>query len=107
VTDVAPIIGGFAGVKTRDGVRTGLTPQGEAEPVRIGHLLFGQEWDGLRSDSVKYLRAADGEERLYDLAEDPREIVNVVSSRPYEIAAARALLDGMTESGPSPRGASQ
>jgi hypothetical protein len=48
--------------------------------------------------SLKYLRAAHGEERLYDLSEDPGELVNLASSRPEDLARTRSLLAHMAPS---------
>jgi len=67
---------------------------GPAPPERalaLGNLLFGEEWTGVRTPVLKYMRSQSGEERLYDLARDPGERLNVVAAEPEAAAAARAL----------------
>jgi hypothetical protein len=54
--------------------------------------LFGEEWAGVRTARFKYMRSEDGEERLFDVAGDPGEQVNVVASAPDALAALRALV---------------
>jgi arylsulfatase A-like enzyme len=50
----------------------------------------GNEWDGLRTGTFKYVERRTGGRELYDLATDPFELVNVGASPAY--AGTRAAL---------------
>jgi arylsulfatase len=93
VLDVAPTIAALAGVRM-EGEGADLLAAGPRPALRLplGTLLFGEEWVGVRTPDEKYLRAAYGEERLYDLARDPGELVNRAGGSPETVATLRAAL---------------
>jgi hypothetical protein len=93
VEDVAPTLLGLLG-QPRAGFRGADLMAGPApeRALALGGMLFGQEWNGIRTPEFKYMRSEAGEERLYDLGEDPREQVNAVAAKPEAVAAARARL---------------
>jgi arylsulfatase len=94
VEDVAVSALGLVGVLRMDLPGTNLFA--EAPPseraLALGNLLFGEEWTGMRTPLLKYMRSASGEERLYDLASDPDERVNVVASQQAAVAELRERL---------------
>ncbi len=47
----------------------------------------------LTSKDWKYTSASDGEQRLYDLREDPFELEDISDSRPDEVARFQAIID--------------
>ena len=67
---------------------------------------------GVRTETQKYVRYATGERELYDLSEDPDEMVNLVDdpARSTDVATLDARLDelcdppppGMDEQGGTP-----
>ena len=104
-TDVAPTLLEFAGVPTRpcDGVSLApiITGKGKA-PVRefvIGQYYSKQRWVNpirmIRTDAFKYNRYIQHGEELYDLKNDPGEVVNLASDKGYRKKASElsALLD--------------
>lgn len=68
----------------------GPAPGGAA--LVLGRLLFGEEWEGLRTEAFKYVRSETGEERVFDLLRDPDERVNGVAAMTESAAAGRARL---------------
>ena len=97
VVDVAPTILALAGIE-EPGWRgvdllTGLA--GSERAFNLGNLLFGEEWTGVRTAHLKYMRSEHGEERLFDLIADPGEQVNQVGSMHEALAAVRALVRPM------------
>ena len=73
----------------------------------VGHLFRGTgapERDlfwrmrgerALRRGDLKYVRLADGADRLHDLAGDVRENANVAAHRPDELASLRAAWEAI------------
>ena len=61
-------------------------------PVRDAAYIEapGNQWDGLRTGTFKYVERRSGARELYDLATDPSELVNVAGNPAY--AATRAAL---------------
>lgn len=57
------------------------------------HTLHAVRGDG----GLKYLRAGDGAEELYDLDDDPHELSNLTADRPEDKARLDGLLDGLME----------
>jgi hypothetical protein len=94
VLDVAPTILEMAGVKWDDATGTSLLalPESPARPLALGSLLFGEEWTGVRTAELKYMRSAHGEERLYDLSRDSAERVNQVAGSSDALARVRSGL---------------
>lgn len=81
VLDVAPTVLALAGAPASDLPGADLLDP-RAAPLRVlplGQTLFGEEWTGWRTAGWKYARSASGEERLYDLREDPAERRNVAA----------------------------
>jgi hypothetical protein len=74
------------------GVEHGRTLYDE---VLLGNLLFGEEWTGVRTAHLKYMRSEYGEERRFDLIADPGEQVNQVGSMHEALAAVRAQMRPM------------
>ncbi len=93
VLDVAPTILAVAGVAEPNAIeRNLLEPAAPSDRALVlGNLLFGEEWTGLRTAAFKYLRSEHGEERLFDLEQDPGERVNRVAALPETLAALRAV----------------
>lgn len=57
-------------------------------------LATGNEWRGLRTESVTYVRRLDGRTELFDLAADPHQMTNVAGAPEWatrEAALATAL----------------
>jgi len=90
--DVAPTILVFAGLPPLAGPGASLLVRRDSPALALGNLLFGEEWVGVRTPELKYMRAEHGEERLYDLRRDPEEQVNVVAGMPDGLTRARLLL---------------
>jgi hypothetical protein len=94
VTDVAATALALAAVPARElpGVSLLAGPVPTEPALVLGGLLFGEEWAGLRTPRLKYMRSDSGEERLFDLGHDPGERVNVVGAMPAALATMRARL---------------
>jgi arylsulfatase len=94
VVDVAPTLLALAGVEESGWAgRSLLAAANETPPaLALGNLLFGEEWSGVRTPGLKYMRSEHGEERLYDLARDPDEHVNAVAAMPEALTRVRGLL---------------
>jgi arylsulfatase A-like enzyme len=60
------------------------------------------EWKVLWEGSLKYMDHSDGDDRLYDLAEDPRERLNLVGDRPGDAQRLRERLAQVIASLPPP-----
>ncbi len=64
-----------------------------------GRLTNGNEWRGLRTKRHTYARWLDGRELLFDLAEDPLELNNIMSASSSPAACGlRDSLDGTMRS---------
>lgn len=64
----------------------------------LSATLLGREEDGrfflgVRNNGVKFLRLADGRERMYDLGEDPGETTDISGAQADTVKAARGILD--------------
>lgn len=99
--DLAPTIADFAGTSiSADGVSmrpllTDLTSS-VREAVLLEHvnaLPPVPTYCGVRTPSFAFVHYVTGEEELYDLARDPRQLQNVASSRPSKAAQLRALTE--------------
>ncbi len=99
--DLAPTIADFAGTSiSADGVSmrpllTDLTSS-VREAVLLEHvnaLPPVPTYCGVRTPSFTFVHYVTGEEELYDLARDPRQLQNVASSRPSKAAQLRALTE--------------
>ena len=97
VIDVAPTILALAGIEEQGwgGVDLLTGRAGSERSFNLGNLLFGEEWTGVRTAHLKYMRSEYGEERLFDLIVDPGEQVNQVGSMHEALATVRALLRPM------------
>ncbi|TNE89522.1 MAG: hypothetical protein EP330_10960 [Deltaproteobacteria bacterium] len=106
LADIAPTLYdyvGFEDTPETDGVSLKPFVEGaEAgelahRPIGTAHLMYEREQWGVVVDGHKYIvRTADGEEELYDLAEDPEEKKNLagtVDMAPYRAALSAAHLD--------------
>lgn len=60
------------------------------------------EWKVLWEGSLKYMEHGDGDSRLYDLAADPRERLNLIGDRPDEAKRLREALAAVVASLPPP-----
>jgi N-acetylglucosamine-6-sulfatase len=97
--DLAPTIADFAGVSlSADGVSLRSVLTDGAPSARGAVLLEHVEareavptYCGVRARSFMFVRYATGEEELYDLARDPHQLRNVVSSRPTKARELRNL----------------
>lgn len=58
----------------------------------VGQGLDGRLEIGMRNNGVKYVRAADGSERLHDVREDPTEAINLAEDHAETLEQARSLL---------------
>jgi hypothetical protein len=92
VVDVAATIAELASLPAGAFAGTSLLHRAPERALRLGNLLFGEEWTGVRTPQFKYMRAEHGEERLFDLARDPGETLNQVAARSDLLAEGRALL---------------
>ena len=97
--DLAPTIADFAGASlAADGVSLRPLLTDQASFVRSSVLLEHVEstpavptYCGVRTPSFTFVHYATGEEELYDLAGDPRQLRNVAAVRPNKVAQLRAL----------------
>jgi N-acetylglucosamine-6-sulfatase len=103
--DLAPTIADFAGTSvSADGVSirpllTDLTSS-VRESVLLEHLNAlppVPTYCGVRTSSFMFVHYATGEEELYDLAKDPRQLQNVVSVRPNKATQLRALTESLCQ----------
>lgn len=101
----APAPRGATGRSLAETVRTGSEP--EPRPIygyrarRSATQWAAERWS-VRSDGLRYIRAADGGEELYDLRSDPLELGNRIHDDPEERAAHAELLDAYLRDRPSP-----
>jgi N-acetylglucosamine-6-sulfatase len=97
--DLAPTIADFAGASlSADGMSLRPLLTDRASSIRgsvvLEHLQMAQPvptYCGVRIPSFTFVHYATGEEELYDLAKDPRQLQNVASTRPTKTAQLRAL----------------
>ena len=97
--DIAQTIVDFAGASLpTDGVSmrplvTGTRPsiRGSVVLEHTRHTTVVPTYCGIRTYRFAFVRYATGEEELYDLRDDPNELVNVVRARPRKAAQLRAL----------------
>ena len=115
MVDMAPTLYDYAGTRMPDEVdgvslrplmdasvsarRDEVLATLEARPVQIGHLMYDRELWGVVGGGWKYIvRTCDGEQELYNLAEDPGEQDNRIGDvGPAEVDAR--LADLATASG--------
>ena len=103
--DLAPTIADFAGTSiSADGVSMRPLLTGVASSIRDSVLLEHLQrveavptYCGVRTPSFTFVHYATGEEELYDLAKDPRQLQNVVSVRPNKATQLRALTDSLCQ----------
>jgi N-acetylglucosamine-6-sulfatase len=104
--DLAPTIADFAGA-TIDADGVSLRPllidvaSSARNEVVLEHLQFGKTiiptYCGVRTPSFMFAHYATGEEELYDLVKDPRELRNVAVLRPNKTAQLRALTQSLCQ----------
>jgi len=91
------------GEETAAASRKTVAPQGTLEPLEpVSGGARNQKnvpaFKGLRLQDMLYVRYHDGEEEIYDLANDPYELANAVSTTdPALLADLRSLLDRMRQ----------
>jgi N-acetylglucosamine-6-sulfatase len=103
--DLAPTIADFAGASLpADGVSLRPLLTGAASSVRGSVLLEHSEsvpavptYCGVRTPSFTFAHYATGEEELYDLVKDPRQLQNVALTRPSKTAQMRALTESLCQ----------
>ena len=101
--DLAPTIADFAGASlAADGVSLRPLLTDQASFVRSSVLLEHVEstpavptYCGVRTQSFTFIHYATGEEELYDLVKDPRQLRNVAASSPNRVANLRALTESL------------
>jgi N-acetylglucosamine-6-sulfatase len=101
--DITPTIVDFAGASlAADGVSLRPLLTGAASSVRGSVLLEHVEgvtavptYCGVRTPSLTFVHYATGEEELYDLIKDPRQLQNVALRRPSKTAQMRALTESL------------
>ena len=97
--DLAPTIVDFAGASLSvDGVSLRPVLTGAASTVRDSVVLEHFErpevvptYCGVRTPTFTFVHYSTGEEELYDLLEDPRQLQNVASTRPTKTDQLRSL----------------
>lgn len=97
--DLAPTIADFAGTSmSADGVsmRPLLTDRMNSvrDSVLLEHVHQAESvptYCGVRTATFTFVRYATGEEELYDLTNDPRQLENVAAARPAKATQLRAL----------------
>jgi N-acetylglucosamine-6-sulfatase len=97
--DLTPTIVDFADASlSADGVSLRGLVTGAASSARDSVLLEHLEqvkpvptYCGVRTPSFTFVRYSTGEEELYDLVRDPRQLQNVALTRPSKTAQLRAL----------------
>ena len=84
VLDVAPTLLALAGTDPHGHPGADLLDPRAAgtRVLPLGQTLFGEDWSGCRAASWKYARSESGEERVYDLDQDPGERRNVAALAP-------------------------
>lgn len=102
--DIAPTIADFAGASlSADGVSLRPLLTDDASSVRdsvvLEHLGGSPvpSYCGVRTQSFMFAHYATGEEELYDLAQDPSQLVNVASTRPKKATELRALTEALCQ----------
>jgi len=103
--DLAPTIADFAGATIdADGVSLRPLLTGAASSARNEVVLeFLQRktvvptYCGVRTPSFMFAHYATGEEELYDLVKDPRQLRNVAASSPNRVANLRALTESLCQ----------
>ena len=103
--DLAPTIADFAGATIdADGVslRPLLTDAASSarDEVVLEHVQRGTvvpTYCGVRTLSFMFAHYATGEEELYDLVKDPRELRNLASVRPSKANQLRALTQSLCQ----------
>ncbi len=104
--DLAPTIADFAGTSiSADGLsmRPLLTDLSSSirDSVLLEHVQqVGPEvptYCGVRTSAFTFVHYTTGEEELYDLAKDPRQLQNVASARPNKAAQLRALTESLCQ----------
>jgi arylsulfatase A-like enzyme len=103
--DLAPTIADFAGASLpADGVSLRPLLTGAVTSVRGSVLLEHSEsvpavptYCGVRTPSFTFAHYATGEDELYDLVKDPRQLQNVALTRPSKTAQMRALTESLCQ----------
>lgn len=101
--DLAPTIADFAGTSiSADGVSMRPLLIGRSSSVRDSVLLEHVQrvsppptYCGVRTSSFTFVHYVTGEEELYDLVKDPRQLENVASLRPNKATRLRALTESL------------
>jgi len=97
--DLAPTIADFAGASlAADGVSLRPLLADAASSVRddvvLEHVAGGQPvptYCGVRTPSFTFVHYETGEEELYDLVQDPRQLTNIAATRPKKATELRTL----------------
>lgn len=64
------------------------------EPQKIGRIFVsGEQWGIRRAEWKLIVGETDGQQQLFNLSIDPRELTNVANYHPNEVASLRAELD--------------
>jgi N-acetylglucosamine-6-sulfatase len=109
--DLAPTIADFGGAAlSADGVSLGPLLTDSASAVRDSVLLEHLDWVaqpvptycGVRTTAFTFVHYATGEEELYDLVQDPNQLLNVASTRPRKATELRELTGSLCQ--PMPPG---
>jgi arylsulfatase A-like enzyme len=108
--DLAPTIADFAGAPlAADGVSLRPLLTDEASSARDSILLEHLEgttpvptYCGVRTASFVFVRYTTGEEELYDLVADPRQLKNIAHARPNKANELRTLTQSLCQ--PTPPG---
>jgi N-acetylglucosamine-6-sulfatase len=103
--DLAPTIADFAGTSiSADGVSMRPLLIDRSSSVRDSVLLEHVKrisppptYCGVRTSSFTFVHYVTGEEELYDLVQDPRQLENVASVRPFKAAQLRALTESLCQ----------
>jgi arylsulfatase A-like enzyme len=104
--DLAPTLADFGGATLSvDGVSLRPLLTDVASSVRDSVLLEHLDWSalpvptycGVRTPGFTFVHYATGEEELYDLSRDPKQLVNVAAGRPNKTNELRALTQSLCQ----------
>jgi arylsulfatase A-like enzyme len=104
--DLAPTLADFGGATLSvDGVSLRPLLTDVASSVRDSVLLEHLDWSalpvptycGIRTPGFTFVHYATGEEELYDLSRDPKQLLNVAAARPNKTNELRALTQSLCQ----------